>query len=70
MNFAVMISFFANSRTIQRDALATCGSQVNPVHSHVAFEKKYKDKTVTWTGKVSHWSNALNISEALIAKLR
>ena len=30
---------------------------------------KYKDKTVTWTGKVSQ-SNALNISEALIAKLR
>ena len=54
---------------IQRDALAICGSQVNPVHSHVAFEKKYKDKAVTWTGKVSQ-SNALNISEALIAKLR
>jgi hypothetical protein len=32
---------------------AAKAQSVNPVHSHVAFEKKYKDKTVTWTGKVN-----------------
>jgi hypothetical protein len=40
---------------------AAKAQSVNPVHTSVAFEKKYKDKTVTWAGKVNAYRMGLRI---------